>query len=560
MRNWIVRMLGMCLLGFILVSPEANAKGWQEGDIVKGDYRDHEIAKYPLVLTEDKKVTFSMKDEVEREGKPVFAVFSVAVYDEAKKQVAGRDSSNESQQAELQVNLKKGTYTIQIVGKSESVGGEFQVSYQTSPVEGMDLEPNNSRATAPEVKLGETVFGQLNGRLVQDDMDMYKVILPSFGKLTFHLQQSEPPSMEASYFHMDLYSERNEKLDRLSSFGGRPNEFEILLPGGTYYFPVSLQNSNLATANYSFSTRFEPLNENEWESGKNKNFETSDLLKNNKTIRGFWYEGYENYSQTRDHFKFTIAADTKITFTLETGKVLPALQVIPSDHSALPFFSYFDSDTTKLTVSEIFPAGTYDVVSQPRFGPLRGYEEYRLLMQMESFKDVLVSNPYYEQIETLAQLGINKGYKDGTFHPAQAIQRKHIFALINRMDGLKLPRVRQMRQFKDLPSSHPNYQDIKKFYEAGIIDGSGNYMKPEANLTRAELAKILVNTFDLKLKGNGMVFSDVNPKSGLSPYIQILASNGITVGTNGKFMPTDSVTRQHFSVFLLRIIEMQKQK
>ena len=67
-----------------------------------------------------------------------------------------------------------------------------------------------------------------------------------------------------------------------------------------------------------------------------------------------------------------------------------------------------------------------------------------------------------------------------------------------------------MKTFKDLKISHPDYAPMKAFYEAGIVDGSGSYMNPESNLTRGQMAKILVNTFDLKMKGKRIDFRDVN--------------------------------------------------
>ncbi len=75
-----------------------------------------------------------------------------------------------------------------------------------------------------------------------------------------------------------------------------------------------------------------------------------------------------------------------------------------------------------------------------------------------------------------------------------------------------------------------------------------------SNLTRAQLAKILVNTFHLKMNGQGKLFTDVKQTDSFYNYIQILASHGITTGENGKFMPNEAVTREHFSVFLQRTL------
>jgi len=48
---------------------------------------------------------------------------------------------------------------------------------------------------------------------------------------------------------------------------------------------------------------------------------------------------------------------------------------------------------------------------------------------------------------------------------------------------------------------------------------------------RSLLAKLLVNAFDLKMKGEVKGFKDVSPSDWSYKYIQILVSNGITKGS-----------------------------
>ena len=83
-------------------------------------------------------------------------------------------------------------------------------------------------------------------------------------------------------------------------------------------------------------------------------------------------------------------------------------------------------------------------------------------------------------------------------------------------------------------------------YEAGIVNGDNGEMKPKSTLTRAQMAKILVNAFDLKMNGEANEFSDVSPSDWSYKYVQILASNGITTGSNGKFLPNSPVTQPTF--------------
>ena len=63
-----------------------------------------------------------------------------------------------------------------------------------------------------------------------------------------------------------------------------------------------------------------------------------------------------------------------------------------------------------IVATRVLKAGTYYVVYLQAFGGVEGYDGYDLTMRIERFTDVPATHMYYEQIEALAQLGINKGY------------------------------------------------------------------------------------------------------------------------------------------------------
>ncbi|HDX9535813.1 TPA: S-layer homology domain-containing protein, partial [Bacillus thuringiensis] len=76
---------------------------------------------------------------------------------------------------------------------------------------------------------------------------------------------------------------------------------------------------------------------------------------------------------------------------------------------------------------------------------------------------------------------------------------------------------------------------------------------PKNNMTRAEMAAVLVRTFDLKPQGN-FDFTDMKGHWA-NEYVKTLAGNKITNGTgDGNFNPNGLVTREQFSVFLYRTI------
>jgi len=555
-KKWVI--LALVFFSFTMPIPKVQAASWQQGDIIKGYYSENVYGTYTLSLEEDARVKFTLTDGVnDYRGYSSPNEYNVIIFDSNDQRI-GIISTNLDDGDNLRtvqyINFKKGTYHIKV---GYGLMGDYEVTYEASPIEGTDVEPNNENSTANLYTLGNTYSGVLYGLGILSDHDTYKVEIPTFGKLRVRLQETEGMSLRYSEFKLEAANEKNGKIFSFRSTG-KPSEIFVLLQPGIYYFKISLHYSNTPTNNYTFTTCFDPLVEKDWESGRNIDEANADLLENNKTYNGFLLGGNYSYVQDWDYYKFTLTKDSRVTFIANSKREgFDSLIFLDETGSQLSSGGYVTSDTDKIIETKELSSGTYYVVYIPRYGN-NSYEEYNLKMRIQRFTDVPAMHPYYEQIEALAQLGINKGYTDGTFHPTEAIKRKHVFALLSRVNGLKLPKLRTMKGFKDVTTMHPNYPEIKAFYEAGIIDGSGLYMSPDSDLTRAQLAKILVNTFDLKMKGEGIEFSDINSTNGLYKYVQILASNGITLGYNGKFMPNDTVTRQHFSVFLQRTLQMNR--
>ena len=173
------------------------------------------------------------------------------------------------------------------------------------------------------------------------------------------------------------------------------------------------------------------------------------------------------------------------------------------------------------------------------------------------FKDV---GGYEKEIYQLVNLGIIQGYPDKTFKPYNFITRAQGVAMIIREMDLDTNN-RQNPNFKDIDSNYRFYDVIATAVEEGIIDGFiDDTFRPEAEMTRAQMAKILVNAYDLKLKKlESKNFDDVPATYWAYEYINILASNGITIGyEDGTFKPTGNLTRLDFSLFLYRYIDQVK--
>ncbi|MEO4054149.1 S-layer homology domain-containing protein [Solibacillus sp. CAU 1738] len=170
------------------------------------------------------------------------------------------------------------------------------------------------------------------------------------------------------------------------------------------------------------------------------------------------------------------------------------------------------------------------------------------------FTDISAKHNYKNEVRYLVENGLISGYGDGSFKPEQALTRAHAAVLLSRALKLNTKEVSNPG-FSDVSTSHPYYKEIAAIVGAGIMNGTGDgKFDPNAKLTRAQMAKILVVAYDLKGTTDSK-FKDVSPKHWSYDYVHTLAANGITTGyEDNTFKPGVEVSRVHFSLFLYRTI------
>ena len=107
--------------------------------------------------------------------------------------------------------------------------------------------------------------------------------------------------------------------------------------------------------------------------------------------------------------------------------------------------------------------------------------------------------------------------------------------------------------FKDVPSTHPQVEAIQAVAEAGIFTGDAGSFNPEENLTRAQLAKVLVKSFDLQ-GTTEISFPDVPATHWAKDDISTLYHNNVTTGyLDGNFGVNDNVTEGQLEKFIDRV-------
>jgi len=177
------------------------------------------------------------------------------------------------------------------------------------------------------------------------------------------------------------------------------------------------------------------------------------------------------------------------------------------------------------------------------------------------FEDVPASSWMYPYVEYLVSRGIVSGYADNTFRPGNEATRGQFSKMI--VLGMGWPvETPANPQFADVPRGHTFYGHIETAYRRGLIGGyecggegepcPGAYFRPGNNITRGQIAKIVVRAKDWPLLDPPQpTFSDVPPGSTFYTYVETVVAHGIASGYNDRtFRPGNSATRAQLSKML----------
>ncbi len=175
----------------------------------------------------------------------------------------------------------------------------------------------------------------------------------------------------------------------------------------------------------------------------------------------------------------------------------------------------------------------------------------------QDFSDVKEQMYSYDAIQSLVKKGIILGYGDGTFGPEDSVRRDHAAQMLTR--SIVYNPIVPPATFNDLLPTNSAFLEISVLTHNKVLDGyhDGSF-RPTLDLTRAEMAKIIVTAFGLK--GTGKQFFDDNTveEYWAYEYINILAENGISIGVgNNRFHPEYPVQREELATFIYRVLQMQ---
>ncbi|BAO45596.1 hypothetical protein TBH_C2691 [Thiolapillus brandeum] len=170
----------------------------------------------------------------------------------------------------------------------------------------------------------------------------------------------------------------------------------------------------------------------------------------------------------------------------------------------------------------------------------------------------------YDAILALSDSGLSSGCGDGLFCPEGLVSRAEMSIFLEKgMNGATfVPPTATGAIFADVPAGYWAAAWIEKLYADGITGGcgGGNYC-PEAAVDRAAMAVLLLRAEHgsgyVPPAASGSVFADVPTSHWAAPWIEQLASEGITSGCGGgNYCPDGLVTRAEMAIFLVRVFNL----
>ncbi len=165
------------------------------------------------------------------------------------------------------------------------------------------------------------------------------------------------------------------------------------------------------------------------------------------------------------------------------------------------------------------------------------------------FSDVCQSDYFYTPVQYLVSHGAISGYSDNTFRPYTNATRQQLCKIIVNAEGWSI-NTTNGPHFNDVAPGSTFYNVIETAYNHGIISGyTDGTFRPAANITRAQLSKIIVGAqaWTVNTTG-GPHFSDVAPGTTFYNAIETAVNHNIISGYNdGTFRPSTNATRGQIS-------------
>ncbi|WP_279063881.1 S-layer homology domain-containing protein [Dermabacter hominis] len=177
------------------------------------------------------------------------------------------------------------------------------------------------------------------------------------------------------------------------------------------------------------------------------------------------------------------------------------------------------------------------------------------------FIDVPDNLIFAHEINTLADLGVIRGWPDRTFRPQISVWRDAVIAYMYRIADEPAYTPPRRSPFLDVDQSQPFYKEICWAHSTGLTTGwkvrGGLEFRPYQPILRDAMAAFLFRASGESLSGvNFGGFKDVSSSLVFEKEIKWMGSTGISRGwDDGTYRPFNQTTRAELAAFLYRYME-----
>lgn len=198
--------------------------------------------------------------------------------------------------------------------------------------------------------------------------------------------------------------------------------------------------------------------------------------------------------------------------------------------------------------------------------PRDTFSSYVVVENKVSFTDIASVNAWAgREIEVIAAKGAIEGKSAGKFAPKDNVTRAEFAKMLVR--GLDLDNGSATENFDDVKAGDWFAPYVAAAADLGIINGrSASKFDPNATITRAEMATMIARALKLTTGAKDVAdqaaalkgFADaakINPS--LTAGVAFAASEGIVIGSNGKFLPNGKATRAEAAVIIYRAVNFE---
>ena len=170
----------------------------------------------------------------------------------------------------------------------------------------------------------------------------------------------------------------------------------------------------------------------------------------------------------------------------------------------------------------------------------------------QEYSDVPRDHWAYSEIQKAGEIGFMSGMGDGTFGLGQNVTRAQFVSMLVRMFGWSAS---EGTGFSDVAPGDWYYSDVLTASDMGVLDTTETYFRPNDNITREEMAVMIIKALDYgelaeEIANDGVPFSDVTENKG---YISLAYEFGIISGRGGSiFDPNGTALREDAAAMMVR--------